>query len=538
MCILKNPHNSDCNAMGVKRWNVLISFFDSLKNFYVQNINDLPIIQEVSSSLQLLKENKLLTYDGLKIGDLVAAKYENDGLWYRAKILSVDVNAIKVQFIDYGNSELSSKFKKLPEKLASSPAMAYHCILDNIDIEESILITNNEVYDIVFNFLMSIELVLTFLTIDNFRMVKMEWDKRNIKTIINNIISYGITPKTYETYKQFDQLGVKMPVTLTYISSINEFYVENQNSKEIQSKIEYELENRTDWLPVTEYKFGNMAIAKSTTDNRWYRVRILETLNTENLDCYLIDYGTRDKCTEFYEAVDYLESAPPVVKRCSLHLPEKLRSDNLIASLSKSFIDEIERCKDQKVIIYIIKAGEPSVVKLYVNDSNIVDIIKPISVKIFWVNSFNALTVQVNTPGRLYVNKKLQNIKTLCSAKKPVVGKIYGANVSDKWYRVKLLNMSTDVIEVIMVDMGCLIVFVKKLFILPAYLEKIQYFALQCSLNLNNLYFSSKKLRHIIDNGRTEFKMIVLQNNEVNGHHIQLFLNGRDVSEMIKKDKK
>lgn len=519
--------------MEVKCWNAYVSYFQSFKNFYIQKKNDLISIEEISSNLQLL-EDECLTLDCIKPGDLVAAKYENDGLWYRAKILNSEEDYFKAQFIDYGNSELLSNFKKLPKKLACFHALAYHCILDNIDDEEYIIQVNNEAYNLVFEFITSIEVVLTVLNNEEPYVVKMKLDNRNIKTFLNNLFSYGITYQKYETLKKLDQIDKKMQVTLIYTESINTFYVETEDGEQIKNKIEYELENGTVWEPVTEHKIGKMVIAKSVTDNRWYRVTILE-IHQQGYTCYFIDYGIKEICTELYEAFGFLESAPPFIKRCSLHMPN-IKKKEYFTYLSKSFIDEMAQYINQKMFIRIVKPGEPWIVKLFVNGINVAYVIEPKPVIVFQVYHINSITIQVNSPGRLAVLDELNSIKTLSTVKKPNVDEIYGACINEQWYRVKLFKTySKKLMDVIVVDHGGCVVQVQKLFTLPKHIENVKYFYTHCSLGLDERYFSSDKLRKLCSNN-TEFQMIIVKSNFINGHCILLILDGKDVKELIKKD--
>lgn len=520
------------NTMEVQCWDAYISYFYSFKNFYIQNKNEYATIQEISTSLQLL-ENESSTSIGMMPGDVVAAKYENDGLWYRAKILNKEETHFKVQFIDYGNSELSSDLKILPKKIASYHAMAYHCMLDDIDHEEHLILTNNDIYDIIFNFLGSNEVIVTFLNNKETYLVNMKWDDRSIKTFVNNITSYGITPETYEALKKFDKSGSKMVVNHIYTQSINEFYVETEYSKEIKNKIEYIIQNETVWEPLTEYKIGKMAIAKSITDNRWYRVRLLIIHEESECTCYLVDYGVQDKCTEFYEANGYLKSAPPFIKLCSLHIPI-MNKKMLFQSLSVSFIDEMEESKHQKMIITVIKTGEPCEVELSVNDLNMVKLIEPIPVIIFNVINLDVLIVQVNSPCRRAVMIELSKIKTLNVVKKPKYCKIYGALVNEVWYRAKLKYKLKSSLDVILVDMGGCMTNVEKLFQLPKHIENVKYLTLNCSLGLDNKYYCLYKLRSLCDD-KTEFMMTICKNNNINGHLIYLFLNDEEVSTIIKK---
>ena len=60
------------------------------------------------------------------------ARYSVDEMWYRAKILSLSVNNVAVQFVDYGNSETvcPSGVKQIKSVFTELPAAAMECSLD------------------------------------------------------------------------------------------------------------------------------------------------------------------------------------------------------------------------------------------------------------------------------------------------------------------------------------------------------------------------------------------------------------------------
>jgi len=523
-----------------KQWDACISYFISLRNFYVQDSKDKQTIHQILTSLQLLEGDELSTLHCAKPGDLVAAKYENDGLWYRAKILDTEKNVFTVKFIDYGSSQTLSNIKKLPKELAGYYALAHHCTLDDVDdVEEHIVTTNFDIYNIFFEFITSVELNVTFLNDKEPYVVKIKWDNRNIKTILNNIISSGNIPEIYETLKKNYQAGSKFQVNLINIVSINEFYVESRNSNETRKKIEYEFENNTVWELVTEFKIGKIAIALCSTDNCWYTVRILKIPEEGKCKCYLIDYGVQENCTHFYEAVGYLKSAPPIIIRCSLHMPNIKNKNKMFNSLSRSFVDEMAKCINQELFITIVESGEPFIVDLEVDNLNMAKVIEPKSVVIIHVYNFNLLLVQINSHGRLAVMNELSNIKTqLSPVKKPKINRIYGAYLDEQWYRVQLISIfNKKLMVVIQVDMGSLKVLAKELFYLPPHIENIEYLSIYCVLDeFDKQHCNLNKLREISDDGRTTFTMIVLQHNEIDGHCIQLFLGDQDVSKIIRED--
>eukprot|EP00118_Oscarella_pearsei_P014596 m.125981 g.125981 ORF g.125981 m.125981 type:complete len:723 (+) comp37886_c0_seq5:2-2170(+) len=64
-------------------------------------------------------------------GQLCLSLYKGDGLLYRARILQVDETSALIQFLEYGNTELVSRFslKKLPQGFHEYPAQAFECYL-------------------------------------------------------------------------------------------------------------------------------------------------------------------------------------------------------------------------------------------------------------------------------------------------------------------------------------------------------------------------------------------------------------------------
>lgn len=517
-----------------QNFDAYVSYFYSFKSFYIHNKNQQSDIQHIFSVLQNIN-SEYLSLACIQPGDLLAAKDENSGFWLRAKVLNIEGTAFNVNYIDYGHSELSSSFKQLPKDLASYRAMAYHCALDNCNNEENLINTDNNLYNVVLDFITCIEVVVTFLNNQQPYLVKMKWDKRNIKVSLDNIISYGITIETHKSLKKIDRPGVKIRVNLIYTVSIDEFYVETEDSKEIKKKIDYELENGTVWEPVTEYRIGKMVIAKSETDNQWYRVRILDTFKDGKCTCYFVDYGIKGYCSEFYKVVGYLESTPPCIKRCSLHMPNiKHKRKELFYYLSRSFVNEMEYSKDKKMIVIIVKTGEPSKVELHVDGLNVAEIIEPKSVIVSKVDHVNAITVQTNIPWINFVFNELSKIKTLPKSNKLINGEIYCACLNDYWYRVKLRFQCTTCMYTSMVDMGNKLITVKELYDLPPTIKKNKSLVMYCSLGLDDKYFSRTKLTQLCNNGITQFTMIVLEQNFISGHLIRLFSNNEDVTKLIR----
>jgi hypothetical protein len=69
----------------------------------------------------------------VKKGKECAAKYHDDGTWYRAKVTEVTGKRVEVEFVDYGNIQLckEQELRELPHMLRDQP-LAYRCCFAEI----------------------------------------------------------------------------------------------------------------------------------------------------------------------------------------------------------------------------------------------------------------------------------------------------------------------------------------------------------------------------------------------------------------------
>ncbi|XP_039182366.1 tudor domain-containing protein 6 [Crotalus tigris] len=114
---------------------VYVSHINNLSDFYVQLVEDEPILDSISEKINNSKTVSSLVGQQLNVGDLICAIYSEDGLWYRAVIIKESTNeSVEVQYIDYGNTAVVSIHKtcKLVEDCLSFPVMSIHCSLGSI----------------------------------------------------------------------------------------------------------------------------------------------------------------------------------------------------------------------------------------------------------------------------------------------------------------------------------------------------------------------------------------------------------------------
>ncbi|XP_013918024.1 PREDICTED: tudor domain-containing protein 6 [Thamnophis sirtalis] len=118
---------------------VYVSHINKLSDFYVQLVEDEPILDSISEKINSSKTISSLVGQQLNVGDLICAIYSEDGLWYRAVIIKESTSElVEVRYIDYGNTAVVSIHKtcKLIEDCLSFPVMSIHCMLGSIKTSE------------------------------------------------------------------------------------------------------------------------------------------------------------------------------------------------------------------------------------------------------------------------------------------------------------------------------------------------------------------------------------------------------------------
>lgn len=115
-----------------------MSHSDSPTSFWCQLALCSETLVEMSDRLQAAYSDSALTDEDkigdIAVGDVIAAQFDEDELFYRCLVLDVRADKVSVRFIDHGNCSLCSKEKafKLKEEFHKSPIQAFQCSLDCI----------------------------------------------------------------------------------------------------------------------------------------------------------------------------------------------------------------------------------------------------------------------------------------------------------------------------------------------------------------------------------------------------------------------
>ena len=122
------PLNQTCTVLPV--------IMESLEQIFVQPLNE----EAVEKLDRVLRELQSVSHasdpeQALAAGDSVVAQFPEDGVFYRARVVSIDGSAIHVHYIDYGNSAIvqPDQVRPLPQHLLDVPAVSCRLRLAGID---------------------------------------------------------------------------------------------------------------------------------------------------------------------------------------------------------------------------------------------------------------------------------------------------------------------------------------------------------------------------------------------------------------------
>jgi Tudor domain len=147
----------------------------------------------------------LRDYESPQVNEICAALYEDDAVFYRAKVLEVNEKGIKVLFIDYGNIATATKFKELPDALKNMQPLVFHCQLEDggnlnpTDMEkiENALFEPDALFEMkMIDEAMEPKIVrLSQNQMDLFQQLGIEPEKDHAKNGTNAAIPSGMPPK-------------------------------------------------------------------------------------------------------------------------------------------------------------------------------------------------------------------------------------------------------------------------------------------------------------------------------------------------------
>lgn len=340
------------------------SHINSPSEFWIQLESATPELQAMESAMIDAENFPELTEK--EEGVICAAKYPEDGAWYRAQVIVDGSEGTEVLFMDYGNASIANELRSLPSELKTKPALSRKCALQKPrDIKSW-----SRKSEIKFN-----ELAAEGATIFNVQFIA----SGDISIVELHLEGKSVTEELVCLCEDHPSIERPTPVgqdllssgKICYVNSVDEFYVQLDDNIADVDKVIDKLSVAADFESATDLKVGSLCAAFWEEDEQWYRSKILEFCDV-GYHVLFIDYGNKAKSQEFRQLPEDLISIEPAAKCCRLAGLE----DNTVKESVKAKLDDLASDSSSTFQIeFLDSTKEPALVKLYLNGKSLVSII-------------------------------------------------------------------------------------------------------------------------------------------------------------------
>lgn len=241
------------------------------------------------------------------VGKPCLAFFADDGRWYRATVESVDGDASKVYYIDYGNCcpVNNADLKELPEDLAKLPAMAFKCCLDGAG-----------------NFSNEIKEAFQIIALDLVATVKF------VQTVENVLRVRLFTADGVDVAEKIGlPVGpIEMEAYVAFAISPNSFWIQRKQDENLIEDIQGKLCD-LDGPNGESYKIHEPLVIGQTYAvihpeySTWYRAEV-KSISNNTAEIQFIDYGDTHPVpvNDIRKLPANLKGIPPMAIHCGLNL--------------------------------------------------------------------------------------------------------------------------------------------------------------------------------------------------------------------------
>lgn len=339
---------------------VFVSHVNSPASFYcqlVQNSEKLDtLLGDIEEQAQMFDP-----VNSLSEGMACMAKYSADEAWYRSVITRMSGNTADVLFVDYGNSELTSKddICNIPPGLFKQEAQAIHCRLNNPDG------VGDSFEDQVADKEMTIKVVSpspSCFTVDLF----FEDGKPLLESASSTCESSSLESPVYEHVDYAEPPGTQFKCFATYIKSPFRIYLQKDGCEgSLESMTANLQEVMGNCSGLMNPRLGQICGTVFSEDKAWYR-GVIEEVNAGKAKIRFIDYGNSEEAEigSLKVLPSELAVLPPFAYPCSLHGVSPLEGE-----WSSEVMSQLETLIVEKELTCTFVTGTD--VKLEVEDKDV-----------------------------------------------------------------------------------------------------------------------------------------------------------------------
>ncbi|KAJ2943611.1 hypothetical protein O0L34_g16719 [Tuta absoluta] len=355
------------------------SHINSPSEFWIQLETATPELQSMEAAMVDAENFPELTE---KVeGVICAAKYPEDGAWYRAQVIVDGSEGTEVLFMDYGNASIANELRSLPDELKARPALSRKCALQKPRDIKSWSRKSEEKFNelaaegaTIFN--------VQFIASGDISIVELYLEGKSVTEELVGLCE--AQPMTAERPAPVGQ-DVFSSGKICYVNSLDEFYVQLDDFAAEIDKILDRMAGAADFETAAELKVGSLCAAFWDEDEQWYRAKILEFCEG-GYHVLFIDYGNKAKCEEFRQLPEDMTAIESAAKCCRL---AGFGDDAALIEAVKTQLDDYAAEALTFQIEFLDSTKDPSLVRLYLDGK---DIATMISTKPDKTDSANAET--------------------------------------------------------------------------------------------------------------------------------------------------
>ncbi|SPP73490.1 maternal protein tudor [Drosophila guanche] len=360
-----------------------------------------------------LKEGKLQSKKNEgHVDDLCVVKCEDDGDFYRARVLELLNGKYRVILVDFGLVLEVDTLYETPDEFVTIPPLAEpYSLQPCVDFEKNKSLTIESLNDL----LESCDGIVFAEILDKTAsppIVRLSIKAKNGLDIFEQL------QKLVEAkLKRIEKENENSECVISHGTSPRSFYVQlKRNSpvldlvmKTLQGLKKEQLE-RFDLDAAAAAKGAVVSMTYSEEDSCYYRCVIKSVLKENDFIVFLVDYGTTMRATEIFQLPREVDNVPPLALHCQLSeipadVPDTKLEEAFAALLEQHFGEVYEITMQPNE-----DATKPHLVKLRINykdfaqelASTVAGVQKPLQVELH-----NCVVVQYDDPTSFYVQMEV-----------------------------------------------------------------------------------------------------------------------------------
>lgn len=340
------------------------SHVNSPSEFWIQLESAAPELQTMESAM--VDAENFPQLETKEEGVICAAKYPEDGAWYRAQVIVDGSEGTEVLFMDYGNASIANELRNLPDELKVKPALSRKCALQKPrDIKSW-----SRKSEIKFNELAAEGATIfnvQFIASGDISIVELYLEGKSVtEELVGLCEEVPISERPTPVGEDLHNNG-----KICYVNSVEEFYVQLEDSVDELDKVIEKLGDAAEFEPISELKVGSICAALWFEDEQWYRAKILEFCDV-GYHVQFIDYGNKAKCEEFRQLPEELSLIHPLAKCCCL---AGFPQDSTLQESGRNKLDDYAAEVTTFRIEFLDTTREPVLVKMFAEDKDVVSLI-------------------------------------------------------------------------------------------------------------------------------------------------------------------